>query len=320
MPIYLTESEVRELLPMELALERVEASFLAQARGTAVNQTRQRILLPHTSFHYMAAAWANEKIFGMKVYSATRDVLRFLVLLYDAEGGNLLALLEADHLGRLRTGAASGVATKYLARAEASRVGLIGAGRQAWTQLEAISRVRKITAARVYCRNEERRREFTLALSAHLQLEIEPAESAEAAVRHADIVVAATTAREPVVYGAWLSRGAHLNAIGANMANRRELDNEALERASLITVDSLEQTAQESGDLIQGLAHHPQGWRRVVEFHDVVSGKHPGRTSGEQITIFKSCGIALWDVAVAGAVYRRALEQGKGRPWEFVAN
>jgi alanine dehydrogenase len=153
-------------------------------------------------------------------------------------------------------------------------------------------------------------------MSARLNLEVEPAESAEAAARFGEIVIAATTSREPVIRGEWLQLGAHVNAIGANMHNRREMDDAALKRAALITVDSLEQAREEAGDLILGLPGSGRDWDDIVELHEVVGGSKR-RTSDEEITVFKSCGIALWDVAAAGYIYRQALEVGKGRSLEL---
>jgi ornithine cyclodeaminase/alanine dehydrogenase-like protein (mu-crystallin family) len=311
--LFLNETEVRNLLSMDSALQCVEASFVAQGKERAVNHPRERILLPHVSLHYMAGALPDLRQLGMKVYTVTRDDLRFYVLLFDTESGRLLALMQADHLGRVRTGAASGIATKYLARQEASRVGLIGTGRQARTQLEAIARVRKLTRVKAFSRDENRLKSFCREMAERLGLAVEPASTVEEATRCGEIVVTATTARQPVVRGDWLQTGTHINAIGANMANRRELDDQAVSRAALIAVDSVEQSRKESGDLIQGLANLGRNWDGVVELHSVVTGKHPGRSSEEQITLFKSHGIALWDVAVAGLVYQRALKEGKGK-------
>ena len=140
---------------------------------------------------------------------------------------------------------------------------------------------------------------------------------AEEAVRFGEAVISATTARDPVVLGEWLQPGTHVNAVGVNMANRRELDELALARASLIAVDSLEQAQEEAGDLIQGFAKLGRGWEGVVELSSVVSGPGPQRRSQDEITIFKSSGIALWDVAVAAYVYQQALEKGKGRELEL---
>ena len=313
MVLFLSEDDVCELLSMERALECVEASFLAQATGQAINQPRKRILLPHSSLHYMAAAFPAEDWYGMKIYTVTPSDLRFWVLLLDARSGELKAVILGDHLGRIRTGAASGIATKYLARADASRVGLIGTGRQARTQLEAVTKVRQVSCAKVFGRDQQKRQEFCWEVQERLGVRAEPASSAEEAVRFGEAVITATNARDPVVLGEWLQPGTHVNAIGANMANRRELDESALARASLIAVDSLEQAHEEAGDLIQGLAKLGRGWEGVVELSSVVSGSGPRRRTQDDITIFKSCGLAIWDLAVAAYVYRQALEKGKGR-------
>ncbi len=313
MALFLTEAEVLDLFPMERAIERVEESFRAWAKGEALNRPRQRIFLPGVSLHTMAAAWPVENLLGMKIYTVSRSGFRFLVLLYDAASGELLALMEADQLGRIRTGAASGVATKFLARADASRVGLVGSGRQARTQLEAVTIVRKISEAKVYSRDPAKRAKFSSEMSSRLGLPVSAASSAKEAASFGDIVITATNASDPVIRGEWLKPGAHVNAIGANMADRREVDDQALQRAALIAVDSLEQAKIEAGDLIQGEPAIPGGWQSVVELKDIVAGNRPGRKSESEITLFKSTGVALWDVAAAGYVYRRALEGRTGR-------
>ena len=317
MTLFLTESDVQELLTMDRALECVEATFVAQGNERAINRSRERIIMPHLSLHYLAGALPDSQLLGMKVYTVSREVARFLVLLYDAASGRLLSLMQADHLGRIRTGAASGIATKYLARPDATRMGLIGTGRQARTQLQAIAQVRKLTAVKVFGRDKDRLQRFCREMSEDLGIPVEPALTAEEATRFGEIVSTATTAQQPVVFGEWLQVGAHVNAVGANAANRRELDDEAVARASLIAVDSLEQGRKESGDLIQALANLGRGWEGIIELYAVVAGKHQGRSSADQITLFKSHGIALWDVAVAGYVYQQALQQGKGKQLEI---
>jgi ornithine cyclodeaminase/alanine dehydrogenase-like protein (mu-crystallin family) len=192
-------------------------------------------------------------------------------------------------------------------------VGLIGAGRQARTQLEAVADVRKIRSARVFARNESRRIQFCKEMTEYLGFPIEPAASAEEVARFGDIVIAATTSQEPVVKGEWLRPGTHVNAIGANMSNRREMDDEILRQAAIIAVDSVDQARGEAGDLIQGLPTTGRSWDDVVELKTIVGGNKPSRKSGEEITVFKSCGIAVWDVVSAGFIYGEALRKKKGR-------
>ena len=321
MALFLSEGDVQELFPMEQALERVETSFVTQHSGSAANQSRQRLFQPGFSLHYMAAALADEHLAGMKVYTITSGAARFLVLLFDTKTGELLSVMEADHLGRIRTGAASGVATKFLARLDATKVGVIGTGRQARTQLEAVASVRQIQAARVFSRDEVHRVEFCKEMTNYLKFPIAPAASAEEAARFGDVLITATTSAEPVIKGDWLRPGTHVNAIGANMANRREMDETVLGRAAIIAVDSIEQIRGEAGDLIQGLPAINRSWDDVVELKEVVSAGRPRRESSEQITVFKSCGIAIWDVVAAGFIYREALRKKKGNPfaiWEDI--
>jgi alanine dehydrogenase len=317
MTLFLSEKDVRELLPMPQAIECIEASFVDQHAGAAINRARERIFLSGLSLHYMVGAMADEQLLGMKVYTVASGKARFLVLLFDAASGDLLALIEADHLGRIRTGAASGVATKHLACAGASQVGLVGAGRQARTQLEAVAAVRPVKAARVFSRDETRRREFCEEMTGRLGLPVEPAESAEQAARLGDIVITATNSREPVLKGEWLRPGVHVNAIGSNISTRREIDEAVLHRANIIAVDCLDQARREAGDLIQGFADLNRGWDGVVELHDIIQGSKSGRSSDKEITIFKSCGIAIWDVAAAGYVYRKALQKGNGNTFKI---
>jgi ornithine cyclodeaminase/alanine dehydrogenase-like protein (mu-crystallin family) len=250
---------------------------------------------------------------GLKVYSVARGVARFVVLLYSTTTGELAALIEADYLGQMRTGAATGVATKYLARPDAQFAGIIGTGLQARTQLRAVSEVRRLKRVRAFSRYPVCRADFCQEMGELLGVEMVAAQSAEEAVRDAEIVITMTNTVKPVLSGEWLTPGAHVNAAGANFAFRRELDDEAVRRASLITVDSLEQAKLEAGDLIEPFKQDAAGWGRVHEVAEVVSGKLPGRGGADQITLFKSVGIATWDIAAASRVFARAQKEGLGK-------
>jgi alanine dehydrogenase len=314
MALFLTESDVKAILTMPLALEAVEVSFRRLADGTARMHSRQRLQIPgKTYLHYMAAADAASGYMGLKIYTSSREGLRFLVPLFSADSGDLLAMIEADYLGQLRTGAASGVATRVMARADARIVGLIGTGLQARTQLEAVALVRKLEKIRVFGRDPQRREGFAREMSARLGISVAPAASAEEAVRGADILITSTTATNPVVEGRWLAPGMHVNAIGANFPQKRELDAGAVARCDNIAVDSREQSRIEAGDLIQAFAGDEARWSKVLELADLVAGKVPGRTSSKQITLFKSSGIAIEDVIVAGRIYELARERKLGR-------
>jgi alanine dehydrogenase len=313
MSLVLKEAEVRDLLTMEIALKSVEEAFLRMADGSAISHNRQRLHLPGKSYlHYMAAGDGHGGTMGLKIYTSAKDGLRFVVTLFDAESGELLALIEANYLGQMRTGAASGLATRFMAREDARRVAIIGTGAQAATQLEAVCAVRKIEKIRVWGRDEERRARFVGEMTKRLKLEVTPVAEARQAVAGADIVVTATSASEPVLEGRWLEPGMHINATGANFPDKRELDDEAVLRAGLIAADSREQSKEEAGDLIHALGDGGAGWERVKDLAGIVSRKIPGRNGTDQITLFKSNGIAIEDVTTAADVYQLARSRGSG--------
>jgi alanine dehydrogenase len=313
MTLLLSEKDVRELLTMHDAIATVEEVMRRQATGQAIVQPRHRLELPDKGFlHYMAGADVTAGIVGMKLYTSVRGALRFLVPLYRSATGELLALVEAEHLSMIRTGAASGVATRYMARENAQTLAVIGAGLQARGQVEAIAAVRNLTGVRVFSRDADRRAQFANEMEDKLEIPVVPAESAEAAVRNVDIVVTATTANKPVVDGGWIAPGTHVNAIGANFAHKSELDSAFIRRLRLIAVDSIEQAKMEAGDLIQAFATEPAKWDSVVELSQIIAGKIPGRENETEVTLFKSSGLAIWDVAVAMKVYELAVAKGRG--------
>ncbi|MCG3159906.1 MAG: Alanine dehydrogenase [Acidobacteria bacterium] len=317
MALYLTEQEVTQLLTMEDTLAAVEAVFKSQAAGEATNEPRRRLRVAGATLQVMSGAVANfaefKGLLGLKSYVVTRDKARFYVNLYDAESGELLALVEADKLGQMRTGAASGVATKYLARANVKRVGVYGTGWQAQSQLEAVCAVRDIEVVKVYSRSPEHRARFCLEMSARLNdVHIGPVEKPEDAA-DAGVVITITSSREPVLEGAWLKPGTHVNAAGGNSILRRELDDEAIKRASFIAVDSIDQAKLEAGELVTAVEKGLLRWERVRELRHVVSGETRGRTNDDQITLFKSLGVAIEDVATAAVLYRKAKEQNVGK-------
>jgi alanine dehydrogenase len=267
----------------------------------------------------MAAADGVSGYMGLKIYTSSGKGLRFLVTLFSVESGDLVALIEADFLGQMRTGAASGVATDYLARENSCTLGIIGTGLQARTQLQAIAEIRKLQGIRVFGRDAGRREQFAREMSDALGISVVAVTSAENAVRDADIVVTSTTSTAPVVDGQWLKPGVHINAIGANFPQKRELDTRAVERCDLIVVDSRAQSKLEAGDLIHVFGEDEARWAGVRELADVVAGKAAGRTNPNEITLFKSNGIATEDIVVAGRIFEMARERGVGREvpmWE----
>ncbi len=314
MPLLLTEADVKSILTMPLALELVETSFQRLAEGKATLQYRQRLHVPGKGvLNHMAAADLATGYMGLKIYSISRSGARFVVMLYEAESGDLVALIEGDYLGQMRTGAASGVATRLMARQDAQVAAIIGTGLQSRTQIEAIAAVRKLEGIRAFGRDPGRRETFAREMSARLGVPVTPASSVEQAVRGAGIVTTCTTSKVPVLEGRWIDPGTHLNAVGVNQAQKRELDTDAVLRSDVIAADSREQSKIESGDLIQAFAGDGSRWVSVLEFADVVAGRTPGRTSPDQITLFKSNGVATEDIVVAGRVYEIARERRIGK-------
>jgi alanine dehydrogenase len=312
--LHINESEVKALFTMTMAIEAVEKISKRQAAGEVLVHPRRRFELPDGAFfHHMGAADVAGDFVATKQYTYVAGQLKFLVCLWSTENGELLALIEADRLGQMRTGAASGVATKYLARNDATAAGIIGTGVQARTQLEAIAAVRKVNLVKAYGRDAQKREKFAGEMSARLGITVKAVNTAAEATSDVAVLCTATTASQPVVKGENLSPGTHINAVGANHMRKRELDAAAVALCSRIYVDSIEQSKQEAGDLVLGFAGHEQRWDTVRELSSLVAGICPGRNDESQITLFKSNGIASWDLAAAVCVYRMALGKKLGR-------
>lgn len=313
MALLLKESDVRQLLTMEECIEVLEEAFRQQGLGTVTNRPRYRIRTPKGFLHIMPAAVPTMGGLGFKAYPSYGAVTKNLTILYDNENGQLQAIIESGYLSAVRTGAATGVATKYMARQDSSTVGIYGTGGQSRTQLPAICAVRKIRKVKAYSRNAERREAFCKEMSDMLGVEVVPVDNPEEAAKGVDIIVTATTAPEPVYKGEWMDRGTHINAVGSNHWMRREIDDTAIKRSSIIVVDDLEDSKIEAGELIWAVDRGAMNWGRVLELGEVVVGRALGRTSDEDITLFKSNGIAMEDVAVAARLYQKAKQKGIGQ-------
>lgn len=312
MALFLTESDVASLITVPETLAAVEAALREHGEGKAGNRPRQRAVLGPVTLHVMNAAVPSIGRLGFKAYTTGPNGARFWVMLFDHAGG-LLALIQADKLGQVRTGCASGVAAKYMARPDARVVGLVGTGWQARTQLAAVCAVRPIEEVRVYSRNPANVTSFCRDMSTELPgVRLTPVGDAEAAVRQADIVISITNSVEPVVLGRWLEPGTTVLAAGSNRSIAREVDTDTISRCRLIAADSVEQAKMESGDLIRPVAEGVLRWEDVRELGEVVAGKIPGRLSREEINLFKSNGLALEDVAAAQLVYAKAKDRGVG--------
>lgn len=313
MPVlHLTETDVRDLLTMEMAADAVEAGLRKMALEEAFPVPRSRCQTDHAMLHVLPAACKTMGVIGFKAYVTTKARQTFHVTVYDGKTGEMLALIQADWLGQVRTGAASAVATKHLARPDAKRAAILGSGKQARTQLLGVAHARKLHHASVYSLNEANRNQFAAEMSALCGFPVTACATAEDAVREADVICTATTAREPVLKGAWLSAGQHLNIAGSNFLAKAEVDAEVFKRASIVTIDSKDQGKLEAGDLVPALDAGVLEWYDVVEIGRVVAMRNPGRKSPEEITLFKSLGIGLEDIAVGIKLYEKAKAAGRG--------
>jgi ornithine cyclodeaminase/alanine dehydrogenase-like protein (mu-crystallin family) len=314
MPVLLlSEDDVRHLLTMDIAMQAVEDVLRKLALDEAQNVSRARAQTDHVMLHAMSAAAKTLGVAGYKAYTTSRKGTHFHVGLYDGKTGALLALMRADYLGQVRTGAASGVATEYMARPDASEVGLFGSGKQARTQLQAVCKVRRVRRVQVYSPNEERRRAFAGEMSRLCQTEVEPVPRPELAAQDKDIIITATSSREPVLNGHWIAEGTHINAIGSNFLGKAEIDTVGVRRCESIVVDSKDQARLEAGDFVQALEEGSIHWADIHELGQVIVGRYTGRAHPQDVTLFKSLGIAVEDVAVAARVFARAQAEKMGQ-------
>lgn len=319
MPLFLNENDVRQLLTMPLALAAVESAHRALALGQGADVPRQRTRLPQTTLHILQGALPGQDAIGYKAYTSNRSGVRFLVHLFSAATGSLRALIEADRLGMMRTGAASGLATRWLARPDAEVAGVFGAGWQAEGHIEALCAVRPLRRVKVHARNGERLAAFCRRMSAQLSVDVVPASSPEETVRDSDIVSTVTTSATPLFAAEWLAPGTHINAAGSNSLIRRELGEDVLKRCQIIVVDSVETALCEAGDLLPLLEKGRLQARQLVELGDVIIGRHAGRKTQDEITLFESQGMAVQDLAVAVSLQALASERGLGSEIPFGA-
>lgn len=313
MALYFEEEDVARLVPMDAAVSLVEEAFRLLGEGGAENRPRARVRAGKVLLHVLSAASGSLGYLGLKAYTTGPAGARFYVLLFAAEDGRLVAVIAADRLGQIRTGAASGVATRYLASAESSRVGIFGTGWQARSQLEALACVRSLSSVVAFGRDEKNRHSFCGEMSEVLGARVEPAKTPEEVCERAEILVTATSSREPVLFGAWLRPGQHINAIGSNSLVRREIDEVAVARASFVAADSVAQAKIECGDLNAAVQSGKISWDNVQELSAVVAGTLAFRRGTDDITLFESQGLAIEDLALAKMVYEKGREEGRGR-------
>lgn len=312
MALLLRESDVEQLLTMKTAIDLVERVHREYSTGNASDVPRERTRLPKAALHMLQGAVPSANIFGYKAYTSSREKIRFLVYGFNAERGNLDVVVEADYMGMMRTGAAGGVAAKWLARPDAKVAGVFGAGWQARSQIEALALVRKLERVKVWSRTAEKREKFCAEMRAKLGLDVVPAASPDDCVRGSDIVVTITTSATPVFSGESVGPGTHINAAGSNSLLRQEIDEATVRKCNPIVVDSRPTAMKEAGDLLPALEKGRIHVGGLTELGEVIAGLRPGRTSSDQTTLFESQGMAIQDLILAAEMARLARERGLG--------
>lgn len=313
MTVLLTEEDVASLVSMDDAVDVIEASFERLGSGDDVNRPRDRVRSPGLRLQLMGASCPDLGVSGAKIYNTTREGTRFLVVLFDQESGRPRGIIEAGELGRLRTGAASAVATKYIARDDATRVGVIGTGFQAGAQLEAVATVCDLASVKVYSRTPERRTAFADEMSDLLSTTVTPVTDPAGAVSDIDVLITITSATDPVFDHSDLDTPVHINAVGSNSLARQELPTRTVVEADRIIVDSKEQARTEAGDFVTAMELGLVSWENVRELGDIVAGFGPDRDGTDDITVFESLGLAVEDVSLGALALERAKEHTVGR-------
>jgi len=298
---------------MPRTIELIERVHREYSTGQAIDVPRERTRLPKAALHILQGAVPSANVLGYKAYTSSREGVRFLVYAFNAERGSLDVVVEANHLGMTRTGAAGGVAAKWLARPDAKVAGVFGSGWQAQGQIEALAHVRKLERVKVFSRNAEKLAKFCEQMRARLSIDVVPAASAEETVKGSDIVVTITTSATPVFSGEWVGPGTHINAAGSNSLLRREIDEETVRKCHVVTVDSRPSAMKEAGDLLPALEKGRLHSGALTEIGEVIAGTRPGRTAPEQITLFESQGMAMQDLIIAAELARLARAQGVGQ-------
>ena len=312
----LREADVLRVIDMDEVISAVGRAMRELGDGTAQNEPRRRAFASGAILNVMFAAFPGGDCMGAKTYSVANNTVRFLVSVFGLDG-SLRALIEADNMGAYRTGAASGVAARALARSGPAAVALIGTGHQAETQALAVARALEVSEMRVFSRSAEKRDAFAAERTQALGVRVVAAETAEQAVRDADVVMTMTTSSTPVIESAWVKDGALVIGAGSNFTTRVELPADLVARAHTIVVDQLATARLESGDLVNAEKEGRFRWERAIELGAVLAGTAKPAEGATGITLFESHGLALWDLAAASTVLPRAIAQGLGEEVEL---
>ena len=311
MAILIREQDVKNLLTMDSAICSLEKIFRQESIDDAINSSRVRIHLPEGTLNFMAASSKSLNLIGTKSYiPKTGATIKFYVQLYDGKNGSLLSIIEANLMSRIRTGAATGLATKYLAKKDSYVLGIIGTGTQALHQAIAICKVRKIKIINVYSRNIINRENFCTSIKKNIEnVDAIPVKTPKECVENADIITTITNSGSPVFSSKWIKPGTHINAAGSNIGTKRELDVQTISDASIIVTDNITQAKIECGDLIHPIKIGITSWDKIDTLSDLITGKINVRSNNNEITIFESQGVAIEDLAIGSLLHNLSVKK-----------
>jgi ornithine cyclodeaminase len=307
--IYIREKDVTNILNIDIAIELVEEAFKGYSEGKCFNMPRRRLRIKKGALHMLPGAIPYREVFGYKAYTSFKNGVIFKVFLHSAETGELLAIIEANELGRLRTAAASAVATKYLARKDAKKHLIFGAGYQAEMQLIAVNKVRNIDEIYIVNRNAEKGEGFLNKMKDILNVKIERTSDYRAFLNKSDIITTITTSSNPLFLADDFDGcGVHINAAGSNSLIRMELPEKTIEKANILAVDAKDIADLECGDILPSLEKGRLHFNEIVELGDIISGRVKGRSDDKELTIFESHGMGIQDIICSQYIYKQALE------------
>jgi alanine dehydrogenase len=310
-PIWIAESDAVSVIDMAQAIDALERGLRLEAAGHALNMIKTHAAWDGSTLHAIGAVFPDDGLACTKTWAHTEKGATPLVMLFDSRNGSLLAIIEAFALGQLRTGGISGLATRYMAAPDAAELALIGAGKQALTQLAAVNAVRRLRKVRVFSRSSEKANTFATRARAELDLDVVVFDSIDRAVDGAPVITLVTRAKEPFLFPTMIARGAHINAIGAIAPERIEFAPELLDRCDMVVADSIDQTRSLSREFIDYYGNDTEAWKKVTPLSAIIAENYH-RPAQSDLTLFKAMGMGISDLSLAVEIYRRATESGLG--------
>jgi alanine dehydrogenase len=309
--LWISESEVVSMMDIGGAIGALERGLRAEAQGNAHNMIKTHVEWDASTLHAIGAVFPAMGFCGTKTWSHTRDGATPLLILFDSNNGSVKAIIESFALGQMRTAAASGVATRWLAAAGANEFAMIGTGKQAITQVAAVLAVRPVRTVRVFSRDQTRRNHFVARLKAEFEVEVTASASVREAVEGASIITVATRAADPIVNSDMVQPGAHINSVGAIVPSRAEIAQDVLARSTQIVTDSVPQAQKLSREMIEFFDKDSARWSAVQPLATIVANRF-SRSASDDVTLFKALGVGISDLSLGIELYRKAINSGLG--------